>query len=400
MRKNIIILVCILFGAIILRYGYNAYGTHMRQIRMKAGMTPPVTVEKVGEVKRQKTYEIPARVTSKSQIQVNARINGYLTKSYFKEGDAVKAGQILFEIEPQEYLIAMQRARAEVNRVRAQQTYYDKQAQRANTLVQKDYIAKSDFDNAVAQRDAYRAQTLSAEMAYQDACRNLSYTKVKAPVSGRVGIITVTVGNYVTLNSGALTTIYSTKPMYVTFPLEMQQFTNLNQIDGSANEKRKVEYMFSNNVKYDKTGIQDFRDNKVDETTGTIKMRATFQNEDEALTSGDFGKIIIYSNKNASVPIIPSKAVQENQQGKFVYLLDKEELPKLVYIETIGQEGDYTLVSEGVKVGDRLITTGIQKVMPSMPVRIVDKEVKVETKPVKENIFKNVIRKIKNKVKK
>ncbi len=396
MRKKIIIIVCIVFGAILLRYLFTSLMTHIAQEKRKASLTPPVTITKVTKTDKQKSFEVPARVVSKSQIQINARINGYLTKSYFKEGDYVNAGQVLFEIEPREYALAVERARADVERVRAQQLYYDKQAMRAKKLVEKDYIARSEYDNAVSQRDAYRAQTVYAEMAYQDALRNLSYTKVKAPVSGRVGIISVTVGNYVTLNSGALTTIYSTRPMYVTFPLEMQQYSTLTKIDGDPNVNRKVEYIFSDGTKYSHSGVQDFRDNKVDESTGTIKMRATFSNEDDALISGDFGRIIIYSNKKAAVPMIPSKAVQENQEGKYVYILDENELPKLVYIKVSGQDGDYSLISEGLDIGQTVLTSGIQKVIPGTPVRIVEQEV-IETQETAKVGF---IQKIKNKINK
>ena len=155
MRKKIIIIVCIVFGAILLRYLFTSLMTHIAQEKRKASLTPPVTITKVTQTDKQKSFEVPARVVSKSQIQINARINGYLTKSYFKEGDYVNAGQVLFEIEPREYLLAVQRARADVERVRAQQLYYDKQALRAKKLVEKDYIARSEYDNAVSQRDAY-----------------------------------------------------------------------------------------------------------------------------------------------------------------------------------------------------------------------------------------------------
>ena len=391
MKRNIFILMAIILAAILFRYIVSTIGTH----KTNAVMAPPVTVTKVFETHKQKTYEIPARVTSKSQIQVNARINGYLIKSYFKEGDYVKAGQVLFEIEPQEYQIAVDRAKADLVRVRAQQTYYDKQAIRAQQLVQKDYIAKSEYDNAVAQRDSYRAQTAYSEMAYRDALRNLSYTKVKAPVSGRVGIITVTVGNYVTLNSGALTTIYSTKPMYVTFPLDTEQFSTLTTIDGGANVSRKVEYIYSSGGKYPHSGIQDFRDNKVDESTGTIKMRATFTNDDDGLIPGDFGRIIIYSNNEAAVPTIPLKAIQENQEGKFVYILDENNLPKMVYIKTLAHDGDNMLIDSGLKIGDTVITSGMQKVINGMPVKIVEQEVLDKPVVKKQNILIRIINKIK-----
>lgn len=394
MRKRITIIICIIFGLILLRYLYTMYNTHMSKVKMQKFAMPEIVVEKVGSKEIIKSFESPARVVAKYQVNVEARIDGYLLRSYFKEGDFVKAGQILFEIEPQEYQYALQQAQANMKSAKAMQTYYDKQSARAKQLVEKDYIAKADYDNAVAQRDSYRAQTAYAEMAYKDAMRNLSYTKVKAPVSGRVGIITVTVGNYVTLNSGALTTIYSTRPMYVTFPLEMEQYSTLSKIDGSNNVNRKVEYIFSSGDKYVKSGIQDFHDNKVDESTGTIKMRATFTNEDDALISGDFGRIIIYSNNMASVPVIPTKAIQENQEGKYVYKLLENNIPKLVYIKTVNQDGDKTLILSGLEVGDKVITSGLQKVVPGMEVKIVEKEVNETTQTQKEGLVQKLLNKI------
>ena len=392
MKKKIYILLAVVMCAILLRYLFSVYSTHMMAVQQQKNRVTPVTITKVDSVKQQKTYEIPARVVSKSRIDINARINGYLTKSYFKEGDYVKAGQVLFEIEPQEYALAVQRAKSEVDRTRAQQVFYDKQAQRAKQLVEKDYIARSDYDNAIAQRDAYRAQTTYAEMAYNDAVRNLSYTKVKAPVSGRVGIISVTVGNYVTINSGALTTIYSTRPMYVTFPLEMEQYNTLAALDGQ-NANRNVEYIFSNGTKYDKKGIQDFRDNKVDESTGTIRMRATFTNEDDALISGDFGKIRIYSNNLTQVPVIPSKTIQENQEGKFVYRLDEKNIPSLVHIKVLTQKGNYSYISEGLEIGDTIVESGILKVMPGVEVKVVEPNEYAKTQQ-KTTLLQKVYRKI------
>ena len=143
-----------------------------------------------------------------------------------------------------------------MDNARSQQIYYDKQLARYGELVKNDFIAKSDYDNVLAQRDAYRAQVQSMESAYRDAQRNLSYTKVKSPVNGRVGIIDVTVGNYVSMNSGPLTTINSSEPMYVTFPLEAKDFVELVRIDGAPDANREVEFIFSSGQKYEFKGTQ------------------------------------------------------------------------------------------------------------------------------------------------
>ena len=393
MRKKVTLIVMVLFGLILLRYSITEFNTYMSKMSKKKTALPEVVVDTVQTRDIIKSFEVPARVVSKYQVNVEARIDGYLLNSYFKEGDFVKAGQVLFEIEPQEYQYALQQAQANMKSAKAMQIYYDKQSARAKQLVDQDYIARADYDNAVAQRDSYRANYARSLSAYNDAKRNLGYTRVKAPVSGRVGMITVTVGNFVRTNAGAMTTIYSMNPMYVTFPLEANDFNELIRIDGSANVKRKVEYIFSNGQKYELLGTQDFFDNKVDESTGTITLRATFNNDNLKLMPGDYGRARIYSTKTDPCPVIPTKAVQENQEGKYVYIIGDDSVPKLVYIKVLEIDGDTTLVKEGVKQGDRIAVGGLQQILPGTPVKIVD-ELSQESQK-KPNIFVRFFRKIK-----
>ncbi len=374
MKKTIIIIVAVIIAAIAIRFGISAYNNYKTGLRQSQRSAPSVTVDPVQEADIIRSFEAPGRVTSKYQVNVLARISGYLQKSYFKEGDFVKAGQTLFLIEPTEFSNAANVAKAEVANTKAQLEYAEKQLIRASELVKKDYIAKSQYDNMLSQRDSLRAQLASAQARYNDSMRNLSYTHVKAPVDGRIGIIAVTVGNYVTPSSGALTTINSTNPIYVTFPIDSEDFTSLSLADGSNDTNRKVDLIFSNGQKYPLTGVQDFHDNKIDQSTGTVTMRATFQNPNNQLLHGEFVTVKLYSNKPVKTPIVPQIAVQENQEGKFVYILDENDLPVLTYIKVNGQQGDNWIVTKGVKAGDRLITDGIQKVVPAKPVKIVSKE--------------------------
>ncbi len=396
MRKNIIIILAVVFALILGRMIITNISKSSSAKQRSMMGTPSVTVDTVKSEPVRREFEAPARVMAKYRVEVLARIDGYLTKSYFKEGDYVKAGQLLFEIEPQQYSNAAGQAKGNLDNARAQQEYYNKQLARYKQLVDNDFVARADYDNVLAQHDAYRAQVQSMENAYRDAQRNLGYTKVKAPVDGRVGIIYVTVGNYVSMNSGALTTINSSNPMYVTFPIESKDYAELNRIDGSANVKREVEFTFSSGQKYNYKGIQDFYDNQIDESTGTITLRATFPNPDDVLLQGDFGKIKIYSNKKDNMPIVPQSATMENQEGLYVYIMDEKNQPKLSYIKTMGQVGTNWVVYEGVKTGDRIITTGMQKVIPGSPVKIVETVVQNQSnQPKKANIFKRIFNKIK-----
>ena len=374
MKKIVIITLAIIIAAIGFRLGFSKYSQTMKIKLAISKPAPDVVAEPVEELSIIRTFEAPGRVTSKYQVNVLARISGYLEKSYFKEGDFVKAGQTLFLIEPTEFSNAAKVAKANVENIRSQLTYAEKQLARASELVKKDYIAKSQYDNLLSQRDALKAQLASAQAAYGDAQRNLGYTTVKSPVDGRIGIITVTVGNYVTPSSGPLTTIYSTNPIYVTFPLDSNDYNMLAQADKEANTNRKVELTFNSGMKYDLTGIQDFHDNKIDQSTGTVTMRATFQNPNNQLLHGEFVTIKLYSNKPVNVPVVHQTAVQENQAGKYVYKLDENDIPDLVYIKTGEQDGEYWVVNSGLKPGDMVITDGLQKVTPGKPVTLKTKE--------------------------
>ena len=391
MRKTIIIILAVAMFAILGRM-FTSYWTKTSGEKARAkSAVPIVTVAKVGTENVIRQYEAPARVMAKYRVEVLARISGYLTKSYFKEGDYVKAGQVLFEIEPQEYEYAASKAKANLDNALAQSDYYKKQLARYEELVKQDYVARSEYDNILAQSNAYEAQAESADSAYQDAKRNLSYTKVKAPVDGRVGIISVTVGNFVNSLSGALTTINSSNPMYVTFPLDSKDFVELTRVDGAANVARDVEFVFNSGLKYELKGSQDFYDNKIDETTGTITLRATFPNPKDKLIQGDFGRIIIYSRSKDNLPSVPQTATMENQEGRFVYVIDDKGLPRMNYIKTNGQTNDGKwIISSGVNEGDTIITSGLQKVIPGKPIKIVDTLQTSNTAPKQESLIDKV----------
>src|SRR5574344_220249 len=374
MKKNIIIIITVAIMAIALRYTVSFIGGFMKQ-KSKAMQAPPsVVVQTVKENNVIRTYEAPGRVVSKYQVSIMARISGYLQRSYFKEGDYVKAGQTLFLIEPAEYQNASNVAGANIQNIKAQLAYANKQLARAAELVKQDYIAKAKYDEILANRDALKAQLTAAQSNYKDTNRNLSYTSVKAPVDGRIGIIDVTIGTYVATSSGSLPAILRTYPIYVTFSLTSDDYASLSSVDKSASEKRRVKLYFQNGTKYNTEGIQDFLDNEVNQSTGTVTMRATFQNPDNKLLHGEFVNVKLYANNPSLVPTVPIIAVQENQEGKYVYKIDKDGLPQLTYIKVEGQSENHWIVKEGLKPGDKIIVDGIVKVTPGSPVKIVSKK--------------------------
>lgn len=397
MKRNIIIVASVVLAAIIARFVFSAYGQIMQGIMSKKNSAPMVAVDDIKEAKIIKEFEAPGRIVSKYRVDVVARIEGYLTKSYFKEGDYVKKGQTLFQIEPQEWQYDVQKASANVKNTRAQLIYAEKQAKRAAILVKKDYIAKAEYDQLISNRDALRSQLAMYQAELRDANRNYSYTRVKAPVDGQVGIISVTVGNYVNSSVGTLTTLYSLNPIYVTFPIDSKEYMQLCANE-SADAKRKVELYFPTGEKYSIEGTQDFSDNKVDESTGTITLRATFPNPNKKLINGEFVKIKMYSSSPIDVPVVPQTAVMENPEGKYVYTIDKDGTAQITMIKIAGQYKDNWIVKSGLKKGDKIIVDGLQKVIPDQKVRIVDKVTDLP-KPKKKN-HSGILHKIKHLFKK
>lgn len=379
MKKKITIILAVIILLIVLRFLYSSSVSFIRSKAIKNSPPPDVSVETIKNENIIRSFDSPGRVVSKYQVSILARISGYLQKSYFKEGDYVKTGDTLFLIEPAEFQNAADNAKASIENINAQLEYANKQLERAQELVKQDYIAKSKYDEILSNRNALRAQLKAAQSNYKDSNRNLSYTKVKAPVEGRIGFINVTVGNYVTPSSGSLTTINSTNPIYVTFSLTSEDYSTLSEIDKNTNQNRKTEIYFQNGQKYNFNGVQDFYDNKIDQTTGSVTLRATFQNPDNRLLHGQFVNVKIYSNNKTEVPVVPIVAVQENQEGKYVYKLDENNLPQVTYIKVQGQYKDNWIIKEGLKKGDVVIVDGILKVTPGNPVNILSKE-KIQAK--------------------
>lgn len=340
------------------------------KIRYKPISIPPeVRIQTIKNETVFKTYESSARVESVYRVNVVARVSGTLLKSYFTEGAFVKKGQVLFLIEPSEYQNASDASSADIANIKAKLNFANKQLARAKELVKQDYIARSKYDEILSQRDSLLAQLSAANSDHSDKQRYLSYTRVKAPVSGRVGTVDVSVGNYVTPSSGPLTTIYSTDPIYVTFSINSDDFNFLNEVEKKSG-KHKAELYFSDNTKYPYDGEQDYFDNKVDKSAGSIKLRATFKNPDNILIHGEYVKIKIYANTSQSVPVVPMTAVESSPGGAYVYKLDKHNLAQIAYVKIGEPYGKNWIIKSGLKAGDRIITEGVMNVIPNKPVKI------------------------------
>lgn len=370
-KKKIIIGVIV--ALIVLPIIFNKVMTFVStKIMAKMNAKPPAV--EIGTVVKGDYYpktESVGRIEAKYSVDVVARINGWLQKSYFKEGNYVKKGQTLFLIQPHEYEIAVQQAQAAVRQSEAALVNAEKELTRARELVKNDFVSKSYFDQALATRDQNKAQLDANKASLANAKLNLSYTKIKAPVDGKIGKIIITEGNLVNAQSGTLARIVSTSPIYVYFNLKSEDYLKFKKAEAESHNElgdTKVYIKLSDGSIYHEAGKLEFVNNEVDPTAGTISLRATFDNKDRFLVPGDFVNVVAEAIKPKQVLLVPQIAVSESTQGTYVWVVDDKNVAKQKFIKISNQEGDKWIVKEGLTEGETVITKGFQTLRDGMTV--------------------------------
>ena len=227
MKKKVSIVLLVIIALVAFRWCSGRFGEFMRAKMMGAMMTPKVKLSQAGEIEYKNEIEAPGRIVAKYSVDLVARVDGYLQEKRFNEGDFVKKGQVLFIIEPQQYLIALNKAQADLATARAQAVKASKDFARSKELVAKDYIAKSTYDDTLAQRDVANASVKAAIADVNDAKRNYNYTRITSPNDGRKGMLNVNQGKSVSTKSGAFARVVSTTPLYVTSSVGVTHFANL-----------------------------------------------------------------------------------------------------------------------------------------------------------------------------
>ncbi len=377
MKKILIIVSAVILALILIRFSITKYSEYSRAKSLAMTSTPTVELGEVKEIDIYKSIEIPGRVQSMNKVDLVARIDGYLQKKHFKEGDFVKKGQVLFTIEPTQYLNALNKAKADLQNAKATLYKAQRDYDRGSELVKKDFISKSTYDGLYADKMAAAASVKSASAQLAEAQRNYGYTSIKAPVDGKIGSLQIQEGNYVTISSGTLATITKTNPIYVKYSIDSKLFEELRQKDfipkkGSA--PIKVDVILPNGETYPIKGVQDFWDNQISTTTGTIDFRATFNNSDNILIPGDFVKVKVYSNQKNRVLVVPQDIVLQDSRGRYVYTVSNDKTVSQKYFKDDGQYENYWIIKDGLVLNDKYIATNITKLMPKMPVKVVQKE--------------------------
>lgn len=325
----------------------------------------PVEVAYTTEESIYPKTESVGRIEAKYTVDVVARINGWLQKRYFQEGAYVKKGQTLFLIQPNEYEIAVQQAQAAVKQAQAALINSEKELVRARELVKNDFVSKSYYDNALATRDQNKAALDVNKANLASAKLNLSYTRINAPVDGKIGKILITEGNLVNSQSGTLTRIVSTSPIYAYFTIKSEDYVKYmkNAPDSKEDEfsGMDVKIQLSDGTEYTEKGKLEFVNNEVDQTAGTISLRATFQNKDRVLVPGDFVNVTAIAKKPVDVVLVPQVAVSDSTNGTYVWTINDKKEAQQTYIKIDKQEGENWIVTEGLQPGQLVIKSGFQR---------------------------------------
>lgn len=373
MKKILIITSIVILILVGIRFTIVKVGENNRAKMLEATSTPTVQLGYVKEAEIYKSIEIPGRVQSSDKVDLVARIDGYLQKKYFKEGDFVKKGQVLMIIEPTQYINALNKAKADVENAKANLFRANRDYERGAELVKKDFISKSTFDGLYADKLSAQAQLQSANAALAEAQRNYGYTKITSPVDGKIGSLQIQEGNYVSAQSGTLATVTKTNPIYVKYSVDSKQFETLRELDfitKKGDALPKVDVILPSGKVYPIKGVQDFWDNQISMTTGTIDFRATFQNDDHILIPGDFVKVKVYSNVKQKVLLLPQEFTLQDSKGRYVYVVDENNIIQVRYFKDSGQYENYWIIKDGLKLGDDYVATNLTKLMPKMKVKI------------------------------
>ena len=305
--------------------------------------------------------ESTGRVEAQYSIDVIARVSGFLLKKYFKEGDFVKKGQLLFQIDPREYQLSVNNSRAAVNQYQALYTNAQQEWHRANALVKEDLISRSDVDSSLAARNQNKALLDSANQQLELAKVNLSYTSIRSPIDGRIGKVNITEGNFVTATSGSLVNVASVSPVYVSFSLKGDDFVKLLK----ASDKFKdveVKVQFGDGSWYDKVGTVNFVDNKIDKDSGSVQMRATFDNEKGWLVPGAYMKVKLTAPKTVEFMTVPQACAKgDAMSGYYVWAVqDNKAVRKDIKVSD--DINNNWIVEDGLNKSDVIVVSGIQNV--------------------------------------
>jgi membrane fusion protein (multidrug efflux system) len=339
---------------------------------------PDVIVETVQRSNLPLTFEYPARVTGSRVVEVRARVSGVIVERKYREGQPVKAGDLLFRIEPDNYRAAYEQVAAEVQMQRAAIAQSRSDYERAKTLVAEGAVSKREYDLAEAAFLRAQAGLAAAEAAQKIARLNLDYTEVRSPVTGVASKEAVTVGNLVngaaTAGGDLLTTVIQADPAYVEFSIAEAELLRLRGLIAARRAQTQYPVRIVRGSSCPSSGKLDFADTFVNTSTGTVRARAVFPNENGCLVAGQYLAVELSGVQLDDALAVSKAAVLFAQSGPMVWIVgdDDKVRPRPLKIQESWR--DRWIVQQGVQPGERVIVEGLLKVRPGMEVVALTKE--------------------------
>jgi len=318
--------------------------------------TVPIQVHAIGNVEAYSTVSVKA--------QVAARVE----KAYFTEGQDLRKGDLLFTLDRRPFDTALQQAEANLAKDQAQLENAKAEADRYTKLFQEGIVSKEQYDSMRTNADAFAASVRADRAAIEKAKIDLSYCTIQAPIDGRTGALLVHPGNLVKDNDAALVVVNQIHPIYATFSVPEQHLADIKRYQSQG--PLRVEAAIPTQEQKPAQGVLTFVDNAVDSTTGTIKLKGTFQNPDNRLWPGQFVNVALTLTTQSNAVVVPSQAVQTGQVGQYLFVVKGDmtaEYRPVVAGSTFAGE---TVIQKGVQAGETIVTDGQLRVVPSMKVAI------------------------------
>lgn len=342
-------------------------------------MVPEVGVIVVQPQRVALTTELAGRTSAHLVAEVRPQVGGIIQNRLFTEGADVKAGEVLYQIDPASYQAACNSAKAALAKAEANLVPARLKAERYQELVTINAVSQQDYDDASAALKQAEADVEAGKAALETARINLAYTKVTAPISGRIGRSSVTNGALVTASQpAALATIQQLSSMYVDVTQSSAELLRLKQnlasglLKSNGPAQARVKLLLEDGSPYPLPGTLKFSEVTVDQSTGSITLRAIFPNPKQTLLPGMFVRAILEEGISEQAILVPQRGVTRNPAGNaMVMVVGAEEKVEPRIIKVVRTVGDSWLVSEGLKAGDRVILEGLQKARPGTPVRAV-----------------------------
>ncbi len=338
----------------------------------------PVETLTIGTQEVPNVIELPGRVEPVREAEVRARVDGIVQQRLYEEGTFVGKGQPLFRIDPRERRAALQQQQASLQRAQATLANASAVVDRYRPLVEENAVSRQEFDAAVAAEREARANVAQLRAAVDASQLQLSYTTVRAPIAGRASSAQVTEGALVSQAEGTLMTrIQQIDPIYVRFAQSVTQLQDIRdgieagEIDLGENDMVEVQLSFPNGRKYPLPGFINFLDYSVDQTTGTVAIRAQFPNPDSTLLPGEFVRATLFAGKRKGGITVPQRAVNMTEQGGTVFVVGQDGKVQPRPIQLGEMVDGRWIVTGGLKPGDVIVTSNMQKMRPGVAVKSV-----------------------------